>query len=362
VATDPSEQLPIRCFLSYAHADDEEYEFVDALKKTLEHSCFSECGRRLEIFLDREAIGWGNDWRGEIADSLGNATVFIAMISLQYFDREPCREELQAFYSAASSLGATRLLLPLVMFGKSRITSESNDHLVRLVESLQHIDVQDAIVSGPGTREWRTTMLDVARRLVAAVEDAETNVQNRDSGANEHVLRDLYARVQAGLTDFAAQTKEFGRNTDDLITLLRANTERMYGGPREEARISAVVLAPEFEVIALDMQRAGGLMETTISAVDVTLRRYYSLAMDVGSEEEKRLAQREIDGLAEQSSAIRERMDGISRFFETIQPMEARNALVRKSLRPLRMGMNSLHVVFAIAESWSRIGRPQERG
>jgi hypothetical protein len=67
--TSTATQLPIRCFLSYAKADDEEYQFVAALKKSLEHACWSDGGRKLQIFLDRQDIGWGDNWRDKIADS-----------------------------------------------------------------------------------------------------------------------------------------------------------------------------------------------------------------------------------------------------------------------------------------------------
>lgn len=366
-----STQLPIRCFLSYAHADDDEYGFVHALKRTLEHSCFSECGRKLEIFVDRESIGWGNDWRDKIADDLSNAMVFIPLISLQYFEREACRAELQAFHSAASNLGVTELLLPLIMFGKSRITSESDDQLVRMVERLQHIDIQDAILSGPKTRQWRTTMLDVARKLVATVERAEkipgsrngslpASVGERGDGVTSVVdrhlsLDELDSRVRAGMSNFETQANSVTAYLDELTTIANANMERMKDAPREVVRNVAAELARDIEGIVVNIHRTGGRMETTISEVDAALRRYYSLTPKT---------QRPPQRLDEQFSELREVMDIMSEFFGQIQPVEVLSAPLRKSLRPLRLGVNSIQVAMATMESWSEIAHQgsQERG
>lgn len=362
-----SDQLPIRCFLSYARADDEEYEFILPLKKTLEHLCFSDSGRRLEVFVDRETIGWGENWRDKIADSLRNATVFIPVISLQYFDRPACRAELQAFHAAAKQLGVTELLLPLVVFGKNQITSTSDDALIRGVEELQHLDIQDAVLSGPGSREWRTTMLDVARRLIVAVEHAEKVIQDHDStrgpsnaptdlADGEPGLYELDARITAATPELAAHLETLAQNLNAVAGIVAPHTQRMKGASPEVIRGVAADFARDIEETALTIQRAGADMETLISTVDADIRRYYALVMQFGSDQMKTSMRAEIASLADQFVEFRGVQEIMSGFIAQIQPVEVLSAPLRRSLRPLRIGVNSLQVAMATMESWTRLG------
>lgn len=371
--TDPtaSNQLPIRCFLSYAKADDDEYEFILPLKKTLEHLCFSDGGRRLEVFVDRETVGWGDNWRDKIADSLHNAMIFIPVISLQYFDRPACRAELQAFHAAAKQLGVTELLLPLVVFGKRLITSASDDSLVRSVEEMQHLDIEDAVLSGPGSREWRTTMLDVSRRLVTAVEHAEKVIQDHDSarfaaapsgvaradaGEGELGLYELDARMTATIAVFATHAAAVTENLNALGPLVSPHSHRIKGATPEVVRGVAADLARDIEETALNIQREGADMETVISAVDADLRQYYALVMDFGSDAMKDSIRGEIASLADQFSEFRDIQDVMSDFIAQLQPVEVLSVPLRRSLRPLRTGVNSIQVALSTMESWTQLG------
>lgn len=372
--TDPatSSQLPVRCFLSYATADDAEYEFILPLKKSLEHLCFSDSGRRLEVFVDRDTIGWGENWRDKIAGSLNNAMVFIPVISLQYFDRAACRAELQAFHAAAKQLGVTELLLPLVVFGRAQITGESDDALVRMVEELQHIDIQDAVLSGPRSREWRTTMLDVSRRLMLAVEHAEKVIQDHDSSRPAHPsaqgtpveteddelgLYELDARMTAMVADLVGYAETVTSNLNSLAAAFDTNGERMKDASPEVIRTLAADVAQDIAEFTLGIQRAGGSMETATSALDADLRQYYALVMEFGTDTMKEGIRQDVGGFADQFAEVREVMDLMSMFIEQIQPVEVFSAPLRRSLRPLRTGLNSIQVALSTMESWTGLGR-----
>jgi TIR domain-containing protein len=368
-----SMQLPIRCFLSYARADDEALDFIMPLKKALEYFCFSDSGRRLEVFVDREAVGWGNAWRDKISESLHSAMVFIPVISLQYFDRTACRAELQAFHTAANNLGVTDLLLPLIVLGHNHVTDASEDPLVRLVEELQYIDISDAVLSGTATKEWRTAMIEVSRKLVIAVEHAEKVIQDRDStlpierasepgevagvSDDDPGLYELDSRMEDGLTAFTAHANDVMVSLAKLTPVVNASAARMQDATPDVARAVAADLARDIADVALDMQRAGGSMETAISELDADLRRYYSLVMQFGSQSMKDAVQHEVDGFEDQFSEIKEVMDVLTDFIRQIQPVELLSAPLRKSIRPLRTGISSMHAAMATMGSWTQLGK-----
>src|SRR5689334_16818015 len=111
-----AEQVPIRAFLSYARADDEAFGMVDPLVSKLKALVKVKTGRSLDVFVDRDSIGWGENWRDRLAESVESATVFLPLLTATYLEREACREEFLAFHAKAKVLGVTELLLPVLVF------------------------------------------------------------------------------------------------------------------------------------------------------------------------------------------------------------------------------------------------------
>jgi hypothetical protein len=49
-------------------------------------------------------------------------------------------------------------------------------------------------------------------------------------------------------------------------------------------------------------------------------------------------------------------MTAMSDFIAQIQPLEVLSVPLRNSIRPLRTGVNSIHVALSTMESWTRLG------
>jgi uncharacterized protein len=64
-----------RAFCSYVRKDNENFgTAVEYLVEDIKALHEAETGRTLQIFLDRTDIGWGQDFRDAISDSVENAT------------------------------------------------------------------------------------------------------------------------------------------------------------------------------------------------------------------------------------------------------------------------------------------------
>jgi hypothetical protein len=96
--------------------DDDGFHLVDPLRRKLQAFVKAKGGRALEIFIDRESIGWGENWRERITDSVECAPVFIPLLSANYLDSVPCRDEFLAFHARAEVLGVADLLIPILVF------------------------------------------------------------------------------------------------------------------------------------------------------------------------------------------------------------------------------------------------------
>ncbi len=128
----PSET--VQGFLSYSRDDNVAMNNIaDEIKSRIEGLYRAKTGRRIQIFVDRHDIGWGEDWRERIAESVRSATAFIPLVTMNYFNRLACREELMAFYNSARILGVTDLLLPIVLAGSRSISDSDPREEVRVI-------------------------------------------------------------------------------------------------------------------------------------------------------------------------------------------------------------------------------------
>jgi hypothetical protein len=103
-------------FLSYSHADD---EFLGgrivALREALRKAVRFRTGRPFEVFLDRDGIGLGQDWRDRLDQALAGVRFLIPILSPSYFASAPCRDELAKFLELERKAGRKDLVLPILI-------------------------------------------------------------------------------------------------------------------------------------------------------------------------------------------------------------------------------------------------------
>ena len=79
-------------FWSYTHEDDR-LDGGGILR--LSHLIMEEydllSGEPLKLFIDRNDIAWGEEWRKRVDSSLAQTTFFIPIITPRYFTRPECR-------------------------------------------------------------------------------------------------------------------------------------------------------------------------------------------------------------------------------------------------------------------------------
>lgn len=93
-------------FWSYVHADDAtEGGRVRKLASDLREQYALISGESIEIFVDRNAIVWGDNWREKIDSSLASILFFISVITPRYFQSAQCRRELQELLGVLSASG-----------------------------------------------------------------------------------------------------------------------------------------------------------------------------------------------------------------------------------------------------------------
>lgn len=182
----------LRGFWSYVHADDEaDSGRVARLAKDVAAQFEMLTGENIDLFLDRDDIAWGEDWRNKIDESLSSVGFFIAILTPRYFKSAECRRELQRFARRAENLGIKELVLPLLYVDVSSLHEDApDDPLVVLVKTFQWVDWRELRFSDIDSGEYRRGVARLARDVDVvdgprAKRLALRRVQLADFGAGE---------------------------------------------------------------------------------------------------------------------------------------------------------------------------------
>ncbi len=105
---------PPLAFLSYAHFDDaHENGKIRTFAERLSGEIQLQWGEEFPIFIDRNDLKWGQEWKARIDQSLNGVTFLITILTPGYFKSEWCRKEFYRFVEREKSLDRTDLILPV---------------------------------------------------------------------------------------------------------------------------------------------------------------------------------------------------------------------------------------------------------
>lgn len=362
----------IRVFLSYAHADETVLEFIEPFKTSLKHLAFADQGRTLDIFVDRDSIRWGDDWQESIREGIESATVFMPVVTRQYFDRSACREELLSFYNEAKSLGATSLILPVVILGHAYISEDSQDVAARIIHERQYRDLKDVWVEGPQSAAWRRAMIKLAGELVDAATSAERVLAGTDAGLATVMSSSRHLAGQAAQNDDAPGAVEVGeafeffqQETERLLlsmagalssfTTILSAPDRLNGVSQAEARRILLEISAELSPLGVEFQERGREFETVAVRTDEIVRGYvqYLKANDLTGQLE--LERQALAGVEDAMVPVLEAEGTITDFLNKIRPMEVVSAPLRKSLRGFREGAKAVKSGLSLMRGWPRL-------
>jgi hypothetical protein len=164
-------------------------------------------GEPLQLFVDRKDIAWGQQWRERINSSLAETTFFIPIITPRYFVRAECRREMLEFAAKAKMLGVEELLLPILYIEVSDLYPENPDEAIALVARTQYVDWHTSRLLDPSSREYRTAvnalarrLLDIARRVseIQLKHELSSEIENFDADG----LADIVRQIEVLLPDW----------------------------------------------------------------------------------------------------------------------------------------------------------------
>lgn len=202
-------------FWSYAHEDDRlDHGRVLLLATHLKEEFSLLTGDELDMFVDRDGIGWGDNWRTKIDDALTSSTFFIPVLTPRYFKREECRRELLTFYGQAESRGLLKLMLPMYYLAVPIFSADSQDKLVALTARSQYEDWRALRLKDVASAEYRAGVHRLASKLVELrsevrqIEIEASEAADQSSDAVEPGLVDALQVIESLLPDWVTIVEE----------------------------------------------------------------------------------------------------------------------------------------------------------
>jgi hypothetical protein len=369
MSSSESQELPVSCFLSYRRADNDVFRgVVDQLKSDLAGRFEAETGRGLNIFVDRDDIGWGDDWRQKIFDSIKAATFFVPVITMRYFTSEPCRDEFTAFHEGAKRIGVTGLIRPVILAGGGRIVKDSPDEQMRILFGLNHVSIEHEFDEGFDSPSWHKKIKYMVREFAHGIEEVETILASRESasaaesaetkdaeepGESYADLHELQCRIEVINGEM---TEAIGRDLKEVTEVLEpALNTAAANQPPAKQRAVMLAAAHSLREPAAKFAESAASLETEVVEVDSNLR----LALAELSSMESEAAREVIDSLGKNDTAG----PGLEEFNAAFVPVSDGmrmlgmiNINMRKASQPVLQGLQSLKHAVEVLDSWSRLG------
>ena len=242
-------------FWSYVHEDDEaEGGRIISLAEDILAQYEMLTGEKIDLFIDRDGITWGDRWRTVIDDNLDSAAFFIPVMTPRYFLKKECRREFYFFVQRAEQRGLKGLLLPLHYVKVPSLSDESSeDGLIRIARDIQWKDWRALRFEEVGSAAYRRGVSNLVERLVAAkkrvgdprVQDPEANMETTldEEGDEAPGILDRMAKMETELPKW----NDTIRSLTDEAEVIREKTEGATsdlnrGGARERFSKRVLIL------------------------------------------------------------------------------------------------------------------------
>jgi hypothetical protein len=359
-------------FWSYARSDDEaETGRIRRLAESIKTEYAMLTGAEIDVFVDREDIEWGEEWRRRIDAALYGTAFFIAVVTPRYFGRPECRRELLTFAGHAASLGVDELLLPLLYVDVPDLTPESEDEVVALVARTQYVDWTALRLEDERSSEYRKGVHALAKRLVEIGEQvagqAQTGVEPESgaSASDEDIddtpgFGDVLATSEEAMPQwqetveaFTPVMEELARLADDTLAQIQASDARgggFAGRIRVAAAYGRALDEPATQFLELSTRYASHLI--AVDAGILTLIRLSGAELE--SDDNRRSACELFASIQEFAVIARENYEVMAGLSRVVGETAKFSREVRPATRKLQAGLQRVMDGQSVIDEWVR--------
>jgi len=360
-------------FWSYVRQDDDgDHKRITALADDLREQFRLLTAEKLELFVDRDDIQWGEAWKERIDTAIAGTTFFIPIITPSYFRSAECRRELLKFAREAERLGLGQLLMSVYWIRVPELDDNpesSSDEAIRFVAKYNLEDLKDARAEDRDSAAYRKAVIKLAEELVKRAESvrqvedvptalAETKVsEGQSEDANGPGIIDRLAATEYAMPKAVELLQEIGQRMEEI----NENLERASGdfdaatkrGQGMKAALSVTNrLANELSEPATSIATAGEKYGQVLADVDsgVTARfELLDMSEDLTSDDKQFLQE-----LIGANTAAIEGQKGLEALLVAAEPVATFSRSLRQPIEDMRRGLRGVIDGNAVVADWAR--------
>lgn len=350
-------------FWSYVHDDDRAiFGKIGMLHEDICNFYRFLAGVRIRIFLDRNDIGWGRQWRSVIADGINTTTFMMPIVTPSYFQSDACRDELIRFNTLCERRGLDELILPIVFSGLHKISTDSSDPVARIIAASQYRDFTGVWLAERGSERWNTAVRDLVTDLVDAEERAENRLTEiaetfsvaapDDEDDDEPGIADLMAQatpviedIQPSLMAASADFQSFA----DAVNSAPLAGDADSSDPRNFQK-QIILSAQSFKEQALKFESSSATALERVREADSILTPLRAKLERISDPTLLTAYRASMSGLREVGDAS-EQMDQL---LTQMRDLEQLSSALRRDLRPARRGATYIRDAANLVAAWAR--------
>ena len=328
-------------------------------------------GDEIELFLDRDAIEWGERWRQSVDSSLSGVAFFIAVLTPRYFRSAECRRELQFFARKARDLGVRELVLPLLYVDFPLLhEDDSADDLISLVRDFQWENWTELRFADRSSGEYRRAVASLAARLVRANEAAEAAPAPAPTSApggepeddDSPGLMDVIGAGEEAFPSATAVMERIAQTAAEIGEIMTEGTEAIQRADNQGKGMAGRL------IVARDMSKKladpaarnlsdGNALASHLHDIDGAVRTLIDRApvtVDEGPEA-RQIVCEFFENIRELSVISKETLGNLSGMIDAITPIENMSRDLRAPLRLLRQGLTVMVEAIEVTEEWVQL-------
>jgi len=358
-------------FWSYVHADDDaDGGRIAQLARDVVAQYEMLTGDSIHLFLDRDDIEWGDEWKPKIDSTLESTAFFVPILTPRYFRSVECRRELNFFARRATAIGIKELVLPILYVDFDALHGEScQDDAIVLTRSF-HWEVWTSLrFAALDSPEYRRAVSSLAKRLAAAsasaeaVETTEAVVEAiQDDDDPSPGFMDRIARMETALPELASTLDDITREIQNITEIVNPVGEELHRKQAQGAGFAARLiilneLAQSLDPPVIRMVELANGFTAQLNDVDLGLKVLVeSIPREIAEYPEHGDSTKSF--VATIRHMVREAetaLDIMEQMAKSIEPVEQGSRNARPVLRKLRKAVTLLAEGRSVTREWNAL-------
>lgn len=208
-------------FLSYRHSDNDYLNgAITQLAEEIAKSYEFLYGNKLDVFIDKKSIEWGQDWQRELDKRIESCNIIMPAVTPGYIKSEACRKELFAFSEKITSRRNCKIM-PLI-WQNTESMQDDGDIAIAIINRYQYEDVENLRGTDPKSSQYRNRIEALARRIHSSAIEVNTAAYS-----NGDVAAERAENPEEGLLEKLAECEKQMPVFTESFTSVTEKTKRL---------------------------------------------------------------------------------------------------------------------------------------